>query len=274
MESVHALLARGFPSRHPSFWVDGLKRQADHHARIQAGPVGQILRVRGADVGVILTMRSRRADPDGRQRKIVNLSSWYVDEVHRWLAPSMLKAVLSEPETIYTDLTPSDSVERLNARLGLTLWNDGVLLVALPFSALHRDKAGARLVGLEQLPRDRLSGASWTMLEDHAAMGCITAALDLDGRLRPLIFARTRRKGLPAARVIYADSKSDLKTAIGAVSRFLLLRGIVSLEIPARHGEHLTASRFSRGMRPTFARGTMDPDTIDHAYSEFVLLRY
>lgn len=274
MESAHALLVRGFPSRDPAFWNEGLKRQADHHARREGGPIGQLLRVGGGDVGVILTMRSWRADPAGGRRKIVNLSSWYVDEAHRWLAPRMLKTVLSEPDAIHTDLTPSESVERLNGRLGLVPWNDGVLLVLLPATALRRDGAPAEMLDLGAVPRDRLPPATWTMLEDHVALGCICTVLRLGDRYRPLIFTRTRRKGLPTARLIYADSKAELAGALGTVSRFLLARAILMLEMPARRDERLPAAWFSEGMRPTFARGTIDPDSIDHAYSELVLLQY
>ncbi|MCZ0736257.1 hypothetical protein [Phreatobacter sp. AB_2022a] len=274
MERAHALLARGFPSRQPAFWVEGLKRQAEHHARRDGGAIGQLLRVGGDDVGVILTMRSWRADAAGGRRKIVNLSSWYVEEAHRWLAPRMLKSVLSEPDAIHTDLTPSENVEQLNGRLGLMPWNDGVLLVVLPAVAWRRDERPAEVVGLDAVPRGQLPATTWTMLEDHQALGCICIALRRGEAYRPLIFTRTRRKGLPTARLIYADSKGELAGAIAAVSRFLLAHAILMLEVPARRDERLPAAWFSEGMRPTFARGAIDPDSVDHAYSELVLLQY
>ncbi|MBN8940276.1 MAG: hypothetical protein J0H01_12325 [Rhizobiales bacterium] len=274
LESVHALLARGFPSQQPSFWLEGLRRQADHHARIQGGPVGQILRVRDQDVGIILTMRSRRIEPDGTTRDVVNLSSWYIDEAHRWLAPRMLKAVMSEAGTVYTDLTPSPSVVHLNGRLGLTVWTDGVLLAALPLAALHYGSAAAQVVPLDQLARDALPEAARTVLEDHARFGCICVALSRGDRLWPVVFARTRHKGLPGARVVYAPSKIELKASIGAVARFLLGQGVISLEIPARRDEGVPGAWFSRLRPPTFTKGGVDAETIDHAYSEFVLLPF
>ncbi|WP_204321926.1 hypothetical protein, partial [Streptococcus pneumoniae] len=93
---------------------------------------------------------SRRIEPDGTTRDVVNLSSWYIDEAHRWLAPRMLKAVISEAGTVYTDLTPSPSVVHLNGRLGLTVWTDGVLLAALPLAALHYGSAAGQVVPLDQ----------------------------------------------------------------------------------------------------------------------------
>ena len=149
-----------------------------------------------------------------------------------------------------------------------------MLLVFLPAVAWRRDAMPAEVVTLDAVPRDRLPAGTWIMLEDHLALGCICVALRQGDRYRPLIFTRTRRKGLPTARLIYADSKVEIAGAIATISRFLLARAIVMLEMPARRDERLPAAWFSEGMRPTFARGAIDPDSVDHAYSELVLLQY
>jgi hypothetical protein len=272
--SVHALLARGFPARPSSFWREGLERLAAHHDRIQAGPIGHLLRVKGQHAGVILTMRSLRANGPRAPRRMVNLSSWYIDEPHRWLGPRMLRQILQEPDTEFTDLTPSDSVEELNRRLGLVPLSEGALVAALPLATLARGRSKAAVVPFERLPPAALSGPERAMAEDHAALGCLCAGLDSGAGWQLLIFAPIRRKGVPAARVVYAPSRAALQAAIAPVARFLMARGVLALAIAARREERLTGAWFTHRARPTFGTKGVDPEAIDHAYSEFVLLRY
>lgn len=267
MDEAHALLARGFPMRSRDFWKDGLQRQAAFHAMRDLGPIGQLLRVKGAPVGVILTMRSRRGGDDGTT--IANLSSWYVDERYRLLAPRMLQQVLAEPADTFTDLTPSPPVTDMMERFGFVRRHDGGIVLPLPAAAL-RPGSGAAILGVDAAD---IGADVRRLIQDHLSLGCLACILRTgDGDL-PLVFSTARRKGLPTARLVYATDGAAVRRNLGPISRFLLKNGAICLEYPANRGEVAAGGWFSGRSRPTFVRGAALEADVDHAYSEFVFLR-
>lgn len=270
LEEAGAVLARGFPARDAAFWQAGLRRLDDHHRRAGLGACGYLLRRGGVAVGVILTMRSQRPPETGAET-VVNLSSWYIDEPHRWLAPRMLKQVLDE-EAVITDLTPSPRVLQMMDHFGFQPWTEGAHIVALPLAALCPAGSAFRLVDARR-DLTGLSPGQAALAADHLALGCIVAKLAWNGRVSPLVFAPIRRRGIPSARLVYAEERAALPAAIGPMARFLLARGILSAELPGDPAEKLPCAWFTRRARPTFFRGAMRREAIDHAYSEFVFLR-
>lgn len=266
---ARALLARGFPLRAEPFWAVGLDRLSAFHDAQGLGPIGQIMRVKGEAVGVILTMRSRRERADGAPpQTVVNLSSWYVNERFRLMAPRMLQKVLAEAVDSFTDLTPSPPVTDMIGRFGFVRCHDGGAIFALPVQALQ---LGPGQIGpVETIALDAALGR---LVEDHLSLGCLACALvDPDGS-RPLVFSLGRRKGLPAARLVYADDVASVRRNMGAIARFLLSRGVICLEMPADRQETPKGAWFSTRSRPSFVRGVRPAAAIDHAYSEFVFLR-
>jgi hypothetical protein len=267
MEEAHALLARGFPMRSRDFWKDGLQRQADFHAARDLGPIGQLMRVKGAPVGVILTMRSRRGGDDGPT--VTNLSSWYVDERYRLLAPRMLQQVLAEPADTFTDLTPSPPVTDMMERYGFVRRHDGGIVLPLPATAL-RPGRGAAILSVDAAD---IGADARRLIQDHLSLGCLACVLRTgDGDL-PLVFSTARRKGLPTARLVFATDVAAVRRNLGPVARFLLRNGAICLEMPAKSHDAIPGGWFSRRARPTFVRGEAVTAEIDHAYSEFVFLR-
>ncbi len=265
MDQAYALLAQGFPMRSRAFWRDGLARQARFHEARALGPIGQIMRVKGDPVGIILTMRSGRADGQA----VTNLSSWYVEERYRLLAPRMLQQVLAEPAATFTDLTPSPPVTAMMERLGFVRRHDGGAIVPLPVLAL-RGGTGGRLVAVGEAGIDQ--GTAY-LLEDHRALGCLVCVLASEGVDHPLVFSTARRKGLPTARLIYAKDLAAVRRNLGTIARFLLKNGVICLEYPENRGEIAPGGWFSGRSRPTFVRGAALAAEVDHAYSEFVFLR-
>jgi hypothetical protein len=259
---AHALLAQGFPMRSPAFWSEGLDRLSAHHAAAGLGPIGQIMRMKGEPVGVMLTIRSRRADGGS----VVNLSSWYVDPRFRLLAPRMLTRVLEEPADVFTDLTPSPAVTEMIGRFGFVQRHAGALLVALPVAAFAPG-GGARI--LDGVPE----AADAALLAGHRELGCLVLRLVTASGEMPLVVSVASRRGLPVARLIYATDLAAVRAAIGPLARHLIARGIALLEMPADPGDSVPGGWFTRRARPTFFRGTPPAAAVDHAYSEFVFLR-
>ncbi len=261
--SAETLLCRGFPERPRWFWRSRLAALQSYRKQAGVGPIGTLLRIKGEDVGVLLTIES----PPGLGRK-VNLSSWYVEDGARLAAARMLqKSVVGD--AVYTDLTPTREVRLLNERIGIVPVRLGSLLAPTPIDALRLDRGRVLPFATSTAP---LSDPHRQMLADHAAMGLDAAVLEADGAAMPLIFMPTRFRGLAGARVIHATSRDMLRRHRGAIARYLLGRGKLFTEIEANRDEAWSGSAFAPNRSAVFAKGPVDPHGIDHAYSELVFL--
>jgi hypothetical protein len=257
---AEAVLCRGFPYRPPGFWKGVLGALEAYRAARGAGPIGTLLVDQGEDVGVLLTLDSP-AGAGGRRK--LNLSSWYVDQRARFWAPLMLRAALAAGELV-TDLSPTREVEAVNERLGITGRVRGSMIVPTPFDSFRPSGAALR----RELPE-----GGGELLRDHLAMGMLCATLVLpDGQRQPLIFLRTRLRGLPGARLIYCDSLSHLRRHRGVIARFLFAQGLLFLEIEANRAATWPGALYAARRCRVFAKGELPADAIDHSYTELTFL--
>ncbi len=261
-----AVLARGFPEKSEKFWAEGLQKILASPSRRDAEPVGVLMAIGGEDVGIVLTIPSERPGPGGAQH-VFNLAAWYVDEKHRWLAPRMLQKVVAQ-DAVFTDLTPSLAAKAINPRLGFEILNEGFQVFPLPWTAL-RPRKQARVIAVDQakLPDDMRA-----TLDRHAGLGCVVAVLQDGGHCHPLIFSRMTRRHLPGARVILTDSKKLIVENLAVVSRFLLRNGMLFLLMDANRADAAAGGSISRWSAPTYVKGAIDRNRIDHTYSELIFL--
>lgn len=261
-----AVLTRGFPEKSEKFWAEGLQKILASPSRRDGEPVGVLMAMGGEDVGIVLTIPSERPGPGGAQH-VFNLAAWYVDEKHRWLAPRMLQKVVAK-EAVFTDLTPSLAAQAINPRLGFEILNEGFQVFPLPWTAL-RPRKQARVIAVDQaqLPDDMRA-----TLDRHAGLGCVVAVLQ-DGRhYHPLIFSRMTRRHLPGARIILTDSKKLIVDNLAVVSRFLLRNGMLFLLMDANRADAAAGGSITRWSAPTYVKGAIDRNRIDHTYSELIFL--
>jgi hypothetical protein len=273
MPEALSLLFHGFPRQALSFWEAGFAEIQRLHAHFDHGdaPLGYLMSAGDRDVGVLLTCRSLRQRSDGTQYPVVNLSSWYVDPKFRLLAPMMLRSVLAESGSLYTDLSPSHEVARLNPHFGFKLWNDGMMIAAiLPWAAMPT-RSGVDVFPFDSNQGPILQPQDRELLAWHAAKGCIAMVLCEDGRSQPLLFRMIRRKGMPFAHLIYAESRIAVTRNLAPIMRCLLARGIFLLCVDAIKSDCPLGMHY-RPTRKSFWKGEMQRDRIDYAYSELVLL--
>lgn len=272
LDEAMPVLTRGFPRLPLSTWTASLDRLRKHGSAHPAGNAGYLLQGNDRNVGVILTIPSARDSAGGTPHRAVNLSSWYIDPEHRWRAPRMLQQIVSCNVTLYTDLTPTEPVRAMIGRFGFRVWTEGVLVFALPWFAIGR--AGeSHIVPLHGLPSDAFAFPIRRILDEHAALDCIAGGL-WDGRvLHPLIFSRTRRRGMRVARLVYAGNRSTVIAHMPAIARFLLREKILLLAVNADKNEHSSGSVFTRRPSPAFFKGNRTPPQCDLAYSEYVFLQ-
>jgi len=271
LDEALPLLAGGFPSTSPKIWSANLRRLQQYGHANPTERAGFILTAGGRDVGVILTIPSARRHGETTAR-LVNLSSWYIEAEHRWRAPRMLQQVVSCRETLYTDLTPTEPVRAMIGHFGFRPWSEGTLLFMLPWFAI-KPAGESSVIPLHRLPSDAFAPDIRDMLTRHAAFDCIAAGLWDGHGLHPLIFARLRRRGIPVARLIYADSRATLMAHMPAIARFLLQQKMLLLAVNGDRHDRIAGSFFTERPAPAFFKGASAPPECDLAFSEFVFLK-
>lgn len=268
-----ALLQEGFPERAPTFWVHTVARlQAQAGQALDQQPWGQFLLHQGQPVGILLTLGSWRHPAAQPAYRVVNLSSWYVQMPHRWQAARMLGRLLADPDTTYTDLTPSPSVQRMLPHVGMVPVNSGVLLHLLPQHLLRCP--GRPDASLRPLPAGHCSSAHGLppqLLQAHLALGCLALLLQDDEGTQLLVLRPIRLRGLPAALVVFAESQRRWRAQLGLLARHLLRRGLLCLVSDQRPGD-CTRGAVVRPRSVWFAKGRCFADRTDLLGSELCLL--
>ena len=266
------MLRRCYPGTPVSWWQAGFERWRavppdETHpmlGRMMHGPQGLC--------GVALMFASRRsARPDAWWH--VNPSSWAILPEARLHALWMARGILGDPRTLYTALTPIPSAERILRKLSFQPVSHHRATVAAPRLAWRREPHVRLLGPYETLEAVRHLPIQQALTVHQELLGCLVCAVDIGGRLTPMVWRPTRRRGLvPCADLIYTDHLPAVCQAAGTLSRFLLSRGfaLMEFEVGAAPGLDFPASLKAR---TRLAKGPYAPQGVDHLYSELVYLR-
>lgn len=266
-----ALLSEGFPGLASGFWPQALARLKHYGGNTQAGvPLGYFMLDKGRPVGVALTPASVRRRADGSTSRMVNISSWYVRRPYRWRAGFMLRGILAGEDAVYTDLTATPELQSTLSVLGMQAVNRGIAVHPLPLLCLHPARGG-QLYGLTASEPWPERGPPRAMVEAHRELGCMPLVLTHGGQQQLVICRRTTVRGLPAAQLVYAESRSQLLRHIGVLARHLLSMGFAFFVRDTRQAVS-TATAIFRPREVWFARGDMFEDHTDIFASELCII--
>ncbi len=268
------ILNRGF-RRPESYWSDGLARIQLLGGNAVAGvPLGYIMVVKGRNVGVVLTPASVRLTSAGTRGNVINLSSWYVDPEYRWRAPLMLKSVLQAHDALFTDLTPTPEVYRINVALGFQPISQGLIVTPLPLASVGVTKR-VRVRDLDAGTAADLPDGIGPFLVDHKKLDCIPAAIETPDGLFGLMFRRVSTKMFPCVELVYCQSTAVLAAQLTSVARYLRTKGLFTL-IADDTGQELRLSQYRRRHGARLARVggglSLDRGRLDYAGSELCCL--
>jgi hypothetical protein len=188
----------------------------------------------GTPVGVLLLIYAARDDGGGTCIRC-NVSSWYVEPAFRNYAPMLTKVAQRHKHVTYLNISPAHWTWPTIEAQGFRAYCDGLFF---SFPALSRSAKGMRVEIVQQDAQavDGLSRADVALLARHAAYGCLSLACRVaDGRSFPFVLQpmRTRRIALPAMQLIYCHDVTDYVACAGAIGRFLLRRGRISVALDA-----------------------------------------
>lgn len=270
-EAAAELLEQGFPARARRFWEAGLARMAESPAHRASGePLGYLLTCDGRQVGIVLApVRLEKSRGCNKVRRVVNLSSWYVEPDHRWRFPALLRRMMKDPDAVYTDLTASPDIRPMLESLGFRPMNNGVSIVFTPSAALLR-WSSPPVVPIDKAAHP-VAAELARVFSDHESYGCRLYSIESDGHSIPVVIKPTMFKGIPSARVIYCGDNRKLSAALGSLARKLLSCGVLclllDLPVGARPSSSLVqVARPARQRR--YIKNGRQGHVTDYTYSE------
>jgi hypothetical protein len=269
LEAIADLLTRGFAGRSRDYWMGGLRRQSVRAVPEGFPRFGYMLDHEGTPVGVLLLLYTAR-DNAGVASIRCNLSSWYVDPAFRNYAPILSSVAQRHKHVTYVNISPARWTWRTIEAQGFRAYCDGLFF---SFPGLSRPAKGMRVEVVQKDARavDGLSEADVALLARHAAYGCLSLVCrTVDGRGFPFVLQpmRIRRIAVPAMQLIYCVDVTHYVACIGAIGRFLLRRGWVSVALDAngRMNELVGFYRKQRGRK--YFKGPQSPRLADLSDTE------
>ncbi len=262
-EAAVSLLVEGL-GRTASYWRRSFDRSAD-------AVFGHGLLIHKDDEyqGVLLVFSSSREAADGRSRRWLNLSSWYVREAYRNLAVAMLAQVVGERDAVITNLSAKPNVAKILEAFRFQCHSPSLMLAAPLWSNAPGARASVASLGAGELApfQPRLQ----EILRDHLQAGWIGGVLSSNVEPAPFLFMPMRKFGLPFAMLAYCADMGLLRQNISSVYRHVLVRGYPLLALPSNElFQDVRGKQVDRF--PWYILDRQEDAAPDLLYSEFTYL--
>lgn len=262
LESIAALLRRGFPERPADYWRRGLHRLRDRFVPDGYPRYGYLMTAGGAPVGLVLLIFSRADDQSIR----ANVSSWFVEPAYRAYSGMLLAPAFRMRDVTFLNISPSPGTIETIAAQGFACYVDGTFHAA---AALGRRVPGAFVRRIAPDSRD-----APPLLVEHARCGCISLEVTLGDAAHPFVLVpfRSFRDRLPTAQLVYCRSVDELVRFAGPIGRHLARLGLPTVMLDANGPIEGLVGRYSAGRRLKFYRGPSAPRLCDLSATELVYL--
>jgi hypothetical protein len=127
IDTVAALLARGFPAHDRRFWLGAFAQLTRHQPPRGLPKYGYLLESSGVVVGAILLISSTIPAGDEAATRC-NLSSWYVDPAFRAYAPMLVSQALRHKDVTYLNISPAPHTRPIIEAQGFSRYCDGIFV--------------------------------------------------------------------------------------------------------------------------------------------------
>jgi len=273
LDAVADLLARGFAGRSPDYWMNGLRRQAERDVPGGYPRFGYMLDHGGLPVGVLLLIYTDRSDGNAAEIRC-NLSSWYVEPAFRTYAPMLTKIAQRLKEVTYVNISPARWTWPIIEAQGFRAYCNGVFF-SVPM--LSRAGRGARIeaIAADATALEGLPDREVKLLIRHARQGCLSLVIRTARGVLPFVLQPTRiRRGfiaLPAMQMIYCRDIADYVGCAGAIGRFLLARGKLSVILDANGPTSGLVGIYTERRGRKYSKGPLKPRLGDLSDTELVI---
>jgi hypothetical protein len=236
---------------------------------------GFLLRHRGAVVGAHLAFYSEREIAGGTER-FCNLAAWCVAEPYRSHGVRLLRALLRQRGYHFTDLSPSETVQALNIRLGFRAFDTSTVVVS--HVPRHVRSRGVRVLSKRAEIERILQGEQLSRYLDHVDASAVNHAVIVRGtETCHVVYRRMRRKNLAVfAQLLYVGNRALFEAEAAHLFRHLLLRrGMLATLIESQVVE--TTFERSTAVSPRakmYRSDSLGAGQIDYLYSELTCMRW
>ena len=207
----------------------------------------------------------------GRERRIVNVSSWYIRPKYRRMAVRMLRTLTSDPDAVFTACSPIKAAQAIGLRTGFRYLSHGSI-ASVPL--LNGFTAG-RGIKVGPFDPDAVGPEHRRWMADHANPRHIALLIRQGERAVPALWRRGLKvKELPAARLIFTSDYALLRAALPAIHAHMLRRhGIVGLYLPRIAPLEGLRSVRKRNKGPSIiVKGDIADEDVNLLYSELSYL--
>jgi hypothetical protein len=273
LDRVADLLTRGFAWRSRGYWIQGLRRQAARKVPQGYPRFGYMLDHDGLPVGVLLLLYTLRPS-DGELAIHCNLSSWFVEPAFRNYAPMLTKIAQRHNEVSYFNISPATWTWPIIEAQGFRPYCKGLFF---SFPLLSRPAAGMTVeaVSPDATEIDGLEAGDVELLTRHASYGCLSLLCRTADNVMPFVLMPMRiRRGWiapPAMQLIYARDVADYVACAGAIGRFLLPRGKLSVFLDANGPLQGVAGFYTEKRGRKYFKGPHRPKLADLSDTELVV---
>ena len=273
IDAIADLLTRGFVHRSREYWMRGLRRQAAREVPQGYPRFGYMLDNGGTAVGVLLLLYTSRTH--GQETTIhCNLSSWYVEPAFRNYAPLLTSVAQRNKEVTYLNISPATWTWPIIEAQGFSCYCSG-LFFSIPALSRMGSAATVETVLPDVRAIEGLPAADVEMLTSHARYGCLSLVCRTPKGALPFILTPLRlRRGWiapPAMQLIYCRDISEYVQCAGAIGRFLVRQGKISIILDANGPIPGLTGIYSSARGRKYFKGPHPPHLADLTHTEFVL---
>jgi hypothetical protein len=239
--------------------------------KVDAPNHGFMLRDDQRIVGAYLAFYSERLIA-GQVERFCNLGAWCVLPEYRFHSVRLLKALLTQDGYHFTDMSPNERVESVNARFKFRhLDTSAVFVPHLPWPTLPgRTKISAD----PDVITDTLAGPDLELYRDHAQAPAAHHLMLIRGSESCYVMYReVRHRNVPVLAVIlYVSNPGLFRRALISLTRYLLVRRrLLGTLAELRTVRYQPYFSFRLNSWPKMYRSaTLEPGQIDDLYSELV----
>jgi hypothetical protein len=247
-------------------WVEGLNKSwgmtPPNH--------GYVLRDDGKIVGGIGAYYAERTIR-GEKQRTCNITSWCVLDAYRKQSMRLAMTLIEQKEFHFTDFSPTKVVGGVLQFLKFKPLDDRQVVIAnLPWPAL-----GSKLISRPQQIEAALTGDGLKKYRDHANFSWLSHVLiGASNQWCHVIYKLGRFKGVSSAHVLYLSDAVLFEKHFPRLSRYFLLKGIISTHVECRFlSRNPWPSKVRSGFNAkVYLSPTLKDSDIDYLYSETMAL--
>jgi len=264
LPAVAELLSEGFPTRSRTYWLRGLHRMAVRPRSEQHPTYGYLLESGGLPVGAILLLFSDVLSASGVIVRC-NVSSWYVRPEFRIFASLLITSTTKDKDVTYFNISAVPHTWSTVEAQGFSVYCKGQMYA---FAFLRRPVKSVQIEVFDPATTS-LDVTDREILNQHAAVGCLSIVVHCKGECYPFVFQKHYVKGLvPIYRLTYCRDVNEFMRFAGNLGRFLLSRGSVWIQLDANGSLPGLIGWYTQKRGRKYAKGPHTPRLGDLSFTE------